>query len=536
MARRYRVTAFAVLMALVLASAPIGSTTALAATNSAVGTQPATKNTLTTTSTETPQPVGAIYYAQSDQTPAIEVSFSESVQNISGNYELYVDGSQVSTTATNVTINGSRALIQLDEQYTGDMVLRLTEGITNSTGTQVEPQNVSVTYTGRSVTAGVDRVVFQGTPLAIVTNSTDTEVNLRKDGSFIRQLTTGTNSRVAVLETDVLETGDHSLEITGQPDATIDIAQLQLATSLEQSNVLTSDTIRGRIQANVAGRDIQIALRNESGVRIGPKQVVTLGGQGMAGFTIDLSDHDTPAGTYTIELTEPQTTIQSETATVNVTGLENVAPTNVSAQLMSSTATPQPNTTVTVNLVALSPPTDIGTFSTNLSVTNASVATIKNTTITGSPADVDVRTSQANDSVAIDVYGLNRAEAETVTLAELTLRLDTEGSTTVSVSETILGSVNGKEIVVGTQSGTRIRVTNLTPLGDFEHPPADVNGDGRFEDINGDGNVTVSDVQAAFDNRESTVIENNADKFDFSENDRFNIVDIQRLFFELAVQ
>lgn len=39
-------------------------------------------------------------------------------------------------------------------------------------------------------------------------------------------------------------------------------------------------------------------------------------------------------------------------------------------------------------------------------------------------------------------------------------------------------------------------------VGDFENPPTDPDGDGRCEDVNGDGEVNVGDAQALFANGE----------------------------------
>ncbi|MGB9956382.1 S8 family serine peptidase [Haloferax prahovense] len=64
-------------------------------------------------------------------------------------------------------------------------------------------------------------------------------------------------------------------------------------------------------------------------------------------------------------------------------------------------------------------------------------------------------------------------------------------------------------------------------------PPTDPDGDGRYEDINGDGNVTLADVQALFAHRDAEAVESTPEAFDFSGNGRVNVVDVQALFAEI---
>ncbi|POG55586.1 S8 family serine peptidase [Haloferax marisrubri] len=64
-------------------------------------------------------------------------------------------------------------------------------------------------------------------------------------------------------------------------------------------------------------------------------------------------------------------------------------------------------------------------------------------------------------------------------------------------------------------------------------PPTDPDGDGRYEDVNGDGNVTLADAQALFANRNAEAVEGTPEAFDFSGNGRVNVVDVQALFAEI---
>ena len=63
-------------------------------------------------------------------------------------------------------------------------------------------------------------------------------------------------------------------------------------------------------------------------------------------------------------------------------------------------------------------------------------------------------------------------------------------------------------------------------------PPQDLDGDGLFRDINGDGQVTIADVQIFFQNRNSAVVRNNAEFFNFDGDEPADvtIADVQALF------
>ena len=63
-------------------------------------------------------------------------------------------------------------------------------------------------------------------------------------------------------------------------------------------------------------------------------------------------------------------------------------------------------------------------------------------------------------------------------------------------------------------------------------PPTDPDGDGRYEDVNGDGSVDVLDVQTLFVGLDSDAVRDNPQAFDFSGDGTVSVVDIQALFAE----
>jgi hypothetical protein len=62
--------------------------------------------------------------------------------------------------------------------------------------------------------------------------------------------------------------------------------------------------------------------------------------------------------------------------------------------------------------------------------------------------------------------------------------------------------------------------------------PSDPDGDGRFEDLNGNGELDYDDVVTLFESRDSPAIGDNVDLYDFNDNGRFDFDDVVRLFEE----
>lgn len=61
----------------------------------------------------------------------------------------------------------------------------------------------------------------------------------------------------------------------------------------------------------------------------------------------------------------------------------------------------------------------------------------------------------------------------------------------------------------------------------------DPNGDGVYEDVNGDGSFNIVDVNALFQNYQTESVQNNKGGFDFNGDGSVNIVDVNKLFQEV---
>ncbi|WP_435074549.1 PKD domain-containing protein [Halorubrum sp. HHNYT27] len=88
------------------------------------------------------------------------------------------------------------------------------------------------------------------------------------------------------------------------------------------------------------------------------------------------------------------------------------------------------------------------------------------------------------------------------------------------------------------QHGVFTAADNATAEIEFTPPdvngdgllPGDLDGDGLYEDVNGDGELNTGDAQALFSNRDSPAVQNNIEAFDFNGDGSVNTGDAQALF------
>ncbi|MGC9445240.1 MAG: hypothetical protein ACP5E9_10000 [Candidatus Methanospirareceae archaeon] len=119
-----------------------------------------------------------------------------------------------------------------------------------------------------------------------------------------------------------------------------------------------------------------------------------------------------------------------------------------------------------------------------------------------------------------------------VTLATLTLRGDTMGQGTITVTVNLLNNDEGYSMPFQT-APAQLAVVPLVPFPGQTNPPTDPDGDGLYEDINGNGVLDFDDVNAYFNNMEW--IEENApiSLFDYNGNGRIDFNDLELLFEEV---
>ncbi|MDD3622180.1 MAG: PKD domain-containing protein, partial [Methanofollis sp.] len=117
------------------------------------------------------------------------------------------------------------------------------------------------------------------------------------------------------------------------------------------------------------------------------------------------------------------------------------------------------------------------------------------------------------------------AGAEDVVLVTLKVKGLTDGTAGIEVSDVVVYTDSGEETTVVCTPGT-IDVVGLSPFPGCTYIPGDGDGDGLFEDVNGDGTLNADDVRVYFEHFESIFSQKNPRVFDYNGNGRNDFDDV----------
>lgn len=147
------------------------------------------------------------------------------------------------------------------------------------------------------------------------------------------------------------------------------------------------------------------------------------------------------------------------------------------------------------------------------------------------PLGIEVSFANTGDTLLVDVVGLIVVESSTgASLFEIPL-VPFDVLPGYSASQFVGGNWGlhiagtyliravldfGAEYLVAGQSVYRLDELELTPIGAAVFPPADLNGDGLYEDVDGDGVLTAADTALLRNSFASPSIQDNARAFDFN--------------------
>nr|WP_206731749.1 alkaline phosphatase PhoX [Halorubrum amylolyticum] len=143
-------------------------------------------------------------------------------------------------------------------------------------------------------------------------------------------------------------------------------------------------------------------------------------------------------------------------------------------------------------------------------------------TITDDGATASFRFADIDDS-------LEPADTD-FTLATLSLTGRGAGVTDIDTAGA-LDDDDGGPVDVEARSG--LAITGPANIGSGGGSPTDPDGDGRYEDVNGNGRVDYADIELLFENLESDSVTSNARAFDFNQNDRLDFDDVVNLYAEV---
>jgi secreted PhoX family phosphatase len=132
-----------------------------------------------------------------------------------------------------------------------------------------------------------------------------------------------------------------------------------------------------------------------------------------------------------------------------------------------------------------------------------------------------------------DLDGEIQPGAQNVTLGTLELDADGTGTTDLEVTVHDIDDEGGSEIDV--QERTGVVVTGPPAIGGGPaggKAPTDPDGDGLYEDVNGNGRMDYADIELLFENLDDESVTMNVEAYDFNENGQIDYDDVVELYEE----
>ncbi|HIH03028.1 MAG TPA: PKD domain-containing protein [Methanoregulaceae archaeon] len=234
-------------------------------------------------------------------------------------------------------------------------------------------------------------------------------------------------------------------------------------------------------------------------------------------------------GTWNVVVTNPSG--QSGTLTNGFT----VSSAPISPTLLTGAfQIPNVGGTVSVPIVLSSASGGISGYRITVSLSDPSVGTI---TAVAFPDWAGLKSSSALPAGQVVLQAVDMSQqvpigAMNVILATLTVKGTATGSSGIVITpDPSMGiqNRNGDLYPITVQPGT-LTVQSLPPVPGCSNPPADVNGDGRFEDVNGNGRADFADIVLYFNQMTWIAANEPVAAFDFNANGRIDFSDIVWLF------
>jgi secreted PhoX family phosphatase len=184
-------------------------------------------------------------------------------------------------------------------------------------------------------------------------------------------------------------------------------------------------------------------------------------------------------------------------------------------------------------LTASSLPTGFSGAEVTVSVSDPEVATITGVEFPDGLGLTERSVSSDGSSVTIRVADTDRnvqAGGRNVPLATLTVRGDSTGTTDLQVAVGQMDDEDGNAI--GANARTGVLVTG-PPTVTGGAAPTDPDGDGLYEDLNGNGRLDYEDIEILFSNFDADSVTMNESAYDFNENGQLDFDDVVDLYEEV---
>ena len=189
--------------------------------------------------------------------------------------------------------------------------------------------------------------------------------------------------------------------------------------------------------------------------------------------------------------------------------------------------------TGTAMLTASSLPTGFSGAEVTVSVSNPEVASITGVEFADDLGLTESSIGDDGSSVTIRVADTDRnvdAGGRHVPLATLTVRGDSTGTTDLQVDVSQMDNEEGNAIGANARSGVLVTGPPTVTGGSA---PTDPDGDGLYEDLNGNGRLDYEDIEILFSNFDADSVTMNKSAYDFNENGQLDFDDIVDLYQEV---
>ncbi|AKB29120.1 cell surface protein [Methanosarcina siciliae T4/M] len=239
----------------------------------------------------------------------------------------------------------------------------------------------------------------------------------------------------------------------------------------------------------------------------------------------------TSAGNYTVNLTvenEAGSDFELKSSYIEVS---EASGSTVTLYFDPESSSVPENESTEINLVASNFPAGLSGYNLTVTLDDPNVAEIvdieypswalitENSTLPGT--SIYMKTVDLEDSV--------KEGAADVVLATLKVSGKEKGSANLSIGVKRLEEDSGDSIEPALLAGT-IEVTLLSPLPDQEYAPRDLDGDGLYEDLTGNGEFSFVDIVAYFHNMDWIEENMPVEYFDFNGNGRIDFDDVVDMF------
>ena len=175
-------------------------------------------------------------------------------------------------------------------------------------------------------------------------------------------------------------------------------------------------------------------------------------------------------------------------------------------------------------------PTGFSGAAVTVSVSDPDVAAITGVEFPDGLGLTESEVSGDGSSATIRVADTDRnveAGGRNVPLATFTLRGDNTGTTDLEVEIDRMDDEAGTAIDANARTGLLVAGPPTVTGG---AAPTDPDGDGRYEDLNGNGRLDYEDIEILFDNLDSDSVTMNESAYDFNENGQIDFDDVVDLY------